>query len=223
MTDILSIVGSVEAVLSEYRIDEAEDSKRKLLKEIESNFSGAIPYDIKAYLLGIDEIAEDINHLFEGYQPMQLAEIANEYRDIANSSYFREHYITDEPDPPPSTTIDTVAPVGLCVGATLEGEVDDEEYEVRDMRRVLPLLNGGSNYYVVLFHNESGATELALQQQDFLLWSIAPSLSDHLSNIREGLERDIYSVRPGYLRMPRFWYERVMALRDSSFTEDSWS
>ena len=225
MSELIDLIVELENLIKDCSIESVDPIKVQMVETIASGYAGVFPNDLKAYLLHQDKFGDAISNLFHGsFWPMSLEDIAAEYGDFSKSKYFREYYILEEPDPAPGTTLDIPSPIGLRVYATLDREFDEAGYsEVHDMRRVVPLLTGESWYNVVLFNNDNGKSEIAVQEQDFGLCSIAPSLSEHLENIKMGLGNSSYSEDSGVANMPMYWYERVKAVSNPEFGQESWS
>jgi hypothetical protein len=99
---------------------------------------------------------------------------------------------------------------------TLDGEAENPEV-LTDMKRVLPLFEESGVNIVLLFKTD-GSTELAFTSEDFTVSTFAPSVSAHLQNLKQGLDKGVfeyeyYDEEDEYeIELPEAWSERAEAV-----------
>jgi len=181
---------------------------------IERNYSGSFPVDIRKFLVGVPDLPQNAQDIFSGYEPLTLDMIAEEYINLPNGRFFSAFSM--------DSNCIASEDLRLRIWKSLDGEVEGDP-EMSDMRRIVPLFNGGAGFYICLFHNDVGDSELAIVTQDFYICSYAPSLTEHIENIEDGLARNIYRTLEGDSIMPTDWYKRVKAISPEGLPVCEWN
>lgn len=208
----LSLIKEVRGCIQSSAIPKESDSKQ--IEEIEMKIGRLIPNEIKKYLANIQNLPSDAWEIFLGYRPIPLDDLAAEYRDIRNSSFFGGFGIDD--------SFKSAEGSELRIFNSLVGEVE-EDIVVNDLSRVIPLFSGGSCFYLALFYNEINETEIAIITQDSGISSLSPSIMAHLQNLEDGLKKGIYYIEDEDLTLPSTWYQRVQALTPEGLDVNEWN
>ncbi|MBU6953999.1 hypothetical protein [Hahella sp. HN01] len=181
-----------------------------LVQGIEGVIRRKLPSEIVALLINADGLPEDSALLFMGYDPIPVKAISDMYKNpqtkhgcqfLANYEFNKEWILEEGSE--------------LSLLNDLEGEVDDEVL-VDDLKRLLPLFDG-DGYYMALFFKDNQETEIVIVTEDYGVSSFAPSLSEHLSNLKSGLQKGVFNCElddeGGFeIELPEFWSERVEAV-----------
>ena len=194
-------------------VEVVDDLVLTKIAEIKSWFRGEIPEDTFRWLVNFAMLPREVHILFMGYEPLSLEEIVTHCKDTSNSNFFKYFDL----DGQNRATQDSA----LRIGASVDGYCENEA-KILDVQNLVPLFDGGSGFFICLFHNPQMNVEIATVTEDSMIYSFAPSISEHLENIEIGISNNIFRFEDSGLHMPTSWHQRVQAVTSQGLSEDSW-
>lgn len=221
MDEALNYIRQARALLSGYSADNGP--YREEIETIETRIGRILPEEVRSFLSNSQDAPQDaINAIFElfyGYEPISAIALAKMYSDPESGE---GNPFLACITPPGQLRSDLIVPSSCAytVSATLQREGLDESQaeEITDLKRLIPIMDGGSGFHIAIFYTSEGATEVVIATQDGYLYSIAPSLSDHLKDIELGISQGSYlctysdEEQALHIEMPEIWAERAHAL-----------
>lgn len=182
----------------------ASDRQLSTIKGIEKSLGVELPSVVKKTLLGLEVIKEDVDFplLFDGNY-LGINGILNQYQDIKNPlSIFGAYECTTE--------FLTSEANQLYIDCTLSGDPEGDDV-VRDLSFFLPIFEvEGSFSGIVIKPNPTLSGFINIDRQR--ICEIAPSISDDLADISDGLSSGKYHIDESYgeIVYPGLWFERKL-------------
>lgn len=212
---------SIEAIrrlmsVLELSADEFEPNTQAHFDRIEAVFGKSLPPEIKRFLANEAQVSQDdCEFAFLGYRSIPIEHVkplgSDDPDDAAKEEFIRLFRI-----PPEMMSEDDVDAYDII--STLNGEAS-EPFAVENEKNVIPLFDGGANYFIVLHFHGDGEKQLAVATQDYCLHAFAPSLTCHLKDLIGGIESGNYTLTEEFgvvgVEYPESWHERWTCINET--------
>lgn len=200
------------------RLEEASINEDGL-KEIEALIDCKIPNEVKLFIEMEPEIASKID-LFCGYELENVETFSQHYLDMKNRksvSFFAGNFVDDN--------FEASSDCGLIYydknGISEHYKEDDE---IRNLKKILPLFHASGAYSIVMNLDGPSPGELLVVAQDYTFSVLAPSLTLHLKNLIEGIEKEVYKLELDdeykSIQYPMSWGERNLVMSGKYYLDE---
>jgi hypothetical protein len=208
---IMGFSGNVMSNLKDYtaklnRLNKIlfENKGEECLRGIDE-FKSLINYDIPDFVCNVlnssRTITDEYSDVFLGFSVLTLDELITIYRNTKNEDSFFGTY-----------KIDKSFNVGDDRSIVIEEYKDSEDSppsEITNVGHLLPLFNFQGDYIVVNL-DKSHLGELMIISSGHLANILAPSISNHISDLSNGLKSGHYKILDDDLIYPPVWEDRKM-------------
>jgi hypothetical protein len=194
-SNITDILDKLESVVSQRKDTSVELTELFLDKNI------VIPPAIHSLLASFDDVTEIIPVAFLGYDLIDEKKIVEHYRSSDKRKSFFAAYdcidgfnLSEE----------------MCI--YLEDQLDmqlDESEIISNLENYMPLFRFQGDYIVLDLSKNSYGSLLTIVDGHLASY-LAPSISQHISDLIDGLDQGVYKVVDEDIVYPTSWYQRCL-------------
>lgn len=200
MTSKFEIINELEATIKLLSLEKKFDEQNeKLFLRIENEIGVEIPNEIKKLVSVINRLDQKVS-FFLGFDPIDTEKLNWQYENKKDECSFFGAYLIDD---------HFIAAPGRLIGLyDNQNGVLEEEIEITDVRKLVPLFMFGADYIVVNL-SEKSQGELVLIGDGYSANILAPNLNEHLQDLLDGVKTEVYEVLGDLdINYPASWQKR---------------